>query len=197
MNAIETPYRGATFRSRLEARWAAMFDLLGWDWVYEPWDGNRYIPDFVLLGRRPVLVEVKPAVSLTELARYGERVEGGIRGHWDGDYLLVGATPALPGVPSGMDGPVIGWLGESTLHPAEPLDGEVDWLAAAGVWVGCIPCGATSQHDFRFIHSEQSYVCRSCGHYDGDGHLDPAIHPDRLTDLWNQAHQVTRWKGAA
>ena len=41
-----------------------MVDLLGWDWVYEPFDGNHYIPDFALLGARPVLVEVKRAVTL-------------------------------------------------------------------------------------------------------------------------------------
>ena len=34
--AIPTTYRGIRMRSRLEARWAAFFDRLGWEWEYEP-----------------------------------------------------------------------------------------------------------------------------------------------------------------
>ncbi|MEA2669684.1 MAG: hypothetical protein QOJ33_2618, partial [Chloroflexota bacterium] len=32
MDAIPTTYDGVNFRSRLEAKWAAFFDLLGWRW---------------------------------------------------------------------------------------------------------------------------------------------------------------------
>lgn len=58
MKAIPTMYAGTQFRSRLEARWAAMFDLLNFKWAYEPVDLNGYIPDFILFER--MLVEVKP-----------------------------------------------------------------------------------------------------------------------------------------
>ena len=37
-HAIPTEYKGAMFRSRLEARWAATFDILQMGWVYEPFD---------------------------------------------------------------------------------------------------------------------------------------------------------------
>ena len=56
--ARETRYNGVVFRSRLEAKWAAFFDLLQWDWEYEPIDLDGWTPDFRLFGR--VLVEVKP-----------------------------------------------------------------------------------------------------------------------------------------
>lgn len=50
INAIPTTYNGVTFRSRLEARWAIFFDLLGVAWEYEPegyTDGTTmYLPDF-------------------------------------------------------------------------------------------------------------------------------------------------------
>lgn len=36
MAAIPTKYRGLQMRSRIEARWAAMFDRVGWPWEYEP-----------------------------------------------------------------------------------------------------------------------------------------------------------------
>lgn len=48
MKAIPTVYGGVCFRSRLEARWAAFFDLIEWSWLYEPIDLNGWIPDFQL-----------------------------------------------------------------------------------------------------------------------------------------------------
>lgn len=59
IKAIPTYYKGVYFRSRLEARWAVIFDRLGIDWRYETEgyditidDGLtiRYLPDFLLLG---------------------------------------------------------------------------------------------------------------------------------------------------
>ncbi len=51
--AIETRYAGYRFRSRLEARYAVLFDSLGIKWDYEPegfelGGGKRYLPDFWL-----------------------------------------------------------------------------------------------------------------------------------------------------
>ncbi|SAL24929.1 hypothetical protein AWB67_00971 [Caballeronia terrestris] len=63
--AIPTRYAGVNFRSRLEARWAAFFDLAGWQWVYEPLDCNGWLPDFSIAARCDdvpggvLLVEVK------------------------------------------------------------------------------------------------------------------------------------------
>ncbi len=68
MNAIETTYAGCRFRSRLEARWAIVFDRLDLKWEYEPQGymiGSRlylpprpYLPDFFLPGFN-AWVEVK------------------------------------------------------------------------------------------------------------------------------------------
>lgn len=60
MKAIPTRYAGVIFRSRLEARWAAFFDLAGIQWDYEPFDLDGWTPDFVLHGDVPILAEVKP-----------------------------------------------------------------------------------------------------------------------------------------
>lgn len=73
IKAIETVYKGIRFRSRLEARWAIIFDSLGIEWRYETEgylirtsDGYsiRYLPDFVLYGGSircpdPLFIEVK------------------------------------------------------------------------------------------------------------------------------------------
>lgn len=59
--AIPTTYGGREYRSRLEARWAAFFDLLGWRHEHEPFDLGPWSPDFLLVGEdASVLVEIKP-----------------------------------------------------------------------------------------------------------------------------------------
>lgn len=58
--SIPTTYNGINFRSRLEARWAAFFDLLGWSWEYEAFDLPGWIPDFKIKGKKDIYVEVKP-----------------------------------------------------------------------------------------------------------------------------------------
>lgn len=66
--ARPTTYAGVNFRSRLEARWAAFFDLAGWRWEYEPVDLVGWSPDFLLfdiVGRR-MWVEVKPIDIATQ-----------------------------------------------------------------------------------------------------------------------------------
>jgi len=64
IKAIQTEYRDYRFRSRLEARWAIFFDLVGIRWEYEIegfWlDGKtKYLPDF-WLPQSSTMVEIKP-----------------------------------------------------------------------------------------------------------------------------------------
>jgi len=101
MKAYPTLYRGIQFRSRLEAKWAAFFDNLGWPWEYEPIDLDGYIPDFILTFPGPgikiygdksghysglLLVEVKPALKFEDLSKYKDKIKG-----WEGEVLIVGA----------------------------------------------------------------------------------------------------------
>lgn len=61
IKAIPTTYAGVNFRSRLEARWAAFFDLAEIRWEYEPFDLEGWAPDFLLRTKVcNVLCEVKP-----------------------------------------------------------------------------------------------------------------------------------------
>lgn len=76
--ALPAQYAGVTFRSRLEARWAFYFDLIGVEWKYEPegyaLKAGNYCPDFQCWDW---FVEVKPtefdkkahAAKLAELSR--------------------------------------------------------------------------------------------------------------------------------
>ena len=63
IKAIETVYKGYRFRSRLEARYAVMFDALGFEWQYEPegfdlGEMGYYLPDF-FLPKLNVWIEIK------------------------------------------------------------------------------------------------------------------------------------------
>ena len=64
MKALETEYKGILFRSRLEARWAILFDAFNLKWVYEPEcfilsNGQKYTPDFYIEEMK-LYIEVKP-----------------------------------------------------------------------------------------------------------------------------------------
>lgn len=90
IHGIPTLYNGARFRSRLEARWAAFFDLVGWKWDYEPFDLPGWIPDFIIHGdrERVLLVEVKPV----GLHAYHDG-EKEVFKHPTADLLLLGTGP--------------------------------------------------------------------------------------------------------
>lgn len=172
--AIETRYAGHLFRSRLEARWAALFDLVGWDWIYEPFDGDGYVPDFLLEGDYPVLVEVKPEPSIDKLKSHIEKLEAGLR-DWTGDVLIVGLTPEMQSASRTYENPVIGLLGEG-----EPRAWD------EGVWRLCRTCPTPA-----FAHTVQSYTARPCGHYDGGHTGGPVL--SNLKEMWGMAHEATRW----
>jgi len=94
---IPTTYAGVNFRSRLEARWAAFFDLACWSWDYEPFDLEGWTPDFLLRTKSGnILVEVKPIelmrpISLSTAAAYRKAVLH----HRDHVLLLLGIAPLM------------------------------------------------------------------------------------------------------
>lgn len=74
-SAIETPYKGYRFRSRLEARWAVFYDNLDLEWEYEKegfkLKGQLYLPDF-FIPRLDCWIEIKgqkPSEREQNLAR--------------------------------------------------------------------------------------------------------------------------------
>lgn len=95
MAGIPTVYGGVRFRSRLEARWAAFFDLLEWRWEYEPLDLEGYIPDFMLTGvwEDPFLVEVKPIVRLFgNESEFDAHLRHFADSGWRSSAIVVGAA---------------------------------------------------------------------------------------------------------
>jgi hypothetical protein len=187
---IATEHRFTRFRSRLEARWAVFFDAIGWRWEYEPFDLDGYIPDFAILGARPFLIEVKPAVAIDELR---EHIAKAGRAHRD--LLIVGATPFMPGTyggDSGTAGLMIQWnYGAETPAPEDATAEAAEWAEEAR-WHRCGEdgCGGIAVH-----HTIGWFVGYPCGHYDGDGYLGPAP-LDALERVWADARNRTQWESA-
>lgn len=98
IKAIPTKYEGLQFRSRLEATWAAFFDLMKWDWEYEPCDFPGWIPDFIV-GRDPYeYIEVKPWRAASEIKREPA---------WEGQPVVIcGIAPLMTESAIGVS---VGW----------------------------------------------------------------------------------------
>ncbi len=199
MNAIPTRYAGVQFRSRLEARWAAMFDLLGWRWEYEPIDLDGYIPDFVLQFAQPLLVEVKPlehwpcpvagCVACNPhdamVRDLHDRAFAKVRSSgWTGQAMLVGAVLMPPGrlavprigrsVPDGPPGDVDeGALDLESFYPDRVL-------------VQCRRCPSIRiWHD---IPEDVAWLGTCCDDSDRrSSELDP-------TALWREAGNRVQWR---
>jgi len=130
IEAKPTQYKGVQFRSRLEAHWAAFFDMLDWPWVYEPLDIGGWSPDFLIRGTANIFVEVKPILEFQEdIAKRMEinflqyikeycrppwnrawNDDPTVNGTWC-ETLLLGLAPFVP-VSEYDYGMAIGWSGE-------------------------------------------------------------------------------------
>lgn len=98
IKALETSYKGYRMRSRLEARWAIVFEQTGLTWEYEKQgldvNGTPYLPDFWIEDWK-TWVEIKPrngtdkGVQLCKDLSLHDRVML-IRGNpWPGEYELI------------------------------------------------------------------------------------------------------------
>jgi hypothetical protein len=172
---IVTYQSGVRYRSRLEARWAAFFELLGWRAFYEPFDLDGYIPDFILHGHSErVLVEVKPVTGMDDplFKTTAAKIE---RSGWKHDAVIV--SYFLP-ESTCWDGICVGWLGE---YPR---------------WGGEDFCWATAPfHDsdgLGFGHEYGSYHNRiTGGDNHGIGNCDP-----KIERYWRDAGNAVQWRAA-
>lgn len=94
---IPTIYKGYAMRSRLEARWARFFDILGVSWEYEVegFDLDKdglYLPDFYF-PQWKCWVEIKPATnSQDDLKLWWRKCDAVARGTKQ-NALLISGTP--------------------------------------------------------------------------------------------------------
>lgn len=207
LTAIPTRYGGVQFRSRLEARWAAFFDIAGWRWQYEPIDLAGWIPDFRLCGKVPALCEVKPidfaefsdseeeafdhvisavpnVMSICERFHQLRKQRENSSQLLDHEIIVLGLGPA----PSPMvddDGcsvPIFGYM----LH--ERMSGLVDWS---------VICSGHKPQRLDYIAvKNRSWRYRIGGQSDGDHHLK-FIKDCDVEDLWREAGNFVQWKAPA
>ena len=147
--SIPTKYNGRQYRSRLEARWACMFDLLGWRFEYEPCDLMRWIPDFAICEAQTIYVEVKPVMCFPKDVAY--QID---HSDCEEEALIVGATVPIP---NDLNAPCIGWLRE-----------DMWWEPASfGRWTGSESEAKNEHGRIGFCHTGQSFIDRITGCYDG------------------------------
>ena len=188
MKAIPTAYRGTNYRSRLEARWAAFFDLCEWDAEYEPVDFQGWIPDFALLGERDVVyVEVKPIVYFCPNTR--EKID---RSGCKDEVLLLGMTVAIKDSEAEGHPSCFGWLREM----GEMHEGAGWWMPAAfGRWAGSDSQLKNPGGRYGFCSAWGSFGDRITGCYDGGcwggGDMDPEL---KLQEIWRESGNLTQWK---
>lgn len=184
--AKPTLYKDTMFRSRLEARWAAFFDLAGWRWAYEPVDLERWTPDFVLPGAaNSILSEVKPLtwsepeqiLQDAELAKVlGQRTDRVCTDGLKDELLVLGNGPQRIGADW-----VLGVLADESWGAAP------DWA---------VLCGNDTVAGLDFCSRSGAFAYRMGGEWDGNAHVKP-INDNLPRALWANAGALVQWKGAA
>lgn len=169
---VPTEYGSTMFRSRLEARWAAFADLAGWQWVYEPFDGKGYLPDFAFtVAGRPLLVEVKPVATIEESRKHLPKIINGIGGLWNHDLVIAGVDPF------------------HCLY-VDFINGPEDWHSCQAVYSQCIRCNS----EFRIHADGMGFGCDTTGSDKWSSHI---AEDDYVNHLWREAGNRTRWNPAS
>lgn len=193
--AIPTVYRGRTYRSRLEARWAAFFDRLGWQHEYEPLDLGSWSPDFLL---RPinceVLVEVKPLDSFSQEAWdkviAGAGTQLGRPNPEEDPLITVLVTAVAPAVVGNIV--EIGWLGFSW-DGFKPRSAVIAWLVnemAPEVLPFIVSVGKEG------LTFSDGYVRLWFDHH-GNSYIPPQSYSEHTLKLWAEATSAVQWRGRA
>lgn len=164
-------------RSRLETRWAAFFDELGWPWVYEPFQLGNYVPDFVLQFHEPLLVEVKGDYSIATNEIIGRAKLGG----WPGELVIVreGLVPC-----SEFDGWSMGKIHDPQVGDS---NGDPGALGTSPARIARCECC----REIAVFDALMSYHCRKCGESSGNpgGESEEKL----IEEAWARACNATRF----
>ena len=183
---IITFYNGIKFRSRLEAKWACLFDLLKWEWEYEPFDLNGWIPDFIVYGRREeILIEIKPIRIFDKTI--ANKMEIATTNMRESELLILG-TSFIHG---DFDQCAFGWLGEFIGKYTEKW--EWSWGAANIIrWQGTESEEKNPNRIIGFCHEYQGFHDRITGCYDGGVSCDETAARE-ANNLWHKATNTVQW----
>lgn len=174
IKAIPTKYGGTLFRSRLEARWAAFFDLIGIRWIYEPFELDGWTPDFMISLPEDAFREVEDTRLLVEVKPIDmQQFRNKFRVHMVGDDVRVRFES------SEFAKAIRHW----EKHPI-----LLCGLSPMGGWKSGAPWGALSSwfvscEDWQTVHDE--LFVWACGEDLKSGRVDR---------LWNEAGNRVRYK---
>lgn len=205
IKAKPTLYKGIEFRSRLEARWAAFFDLLGWKWEYEPCDFDGWYPDFVLFGEKTykfgeedvqpfehdgekkighdgrIFVEVKPVIEFPK--EVGLRMVRSLPNKFESELLILGQRP-LGVSDEWHEGTRLGWIAEG--HIGKP----------SGLWWqnAIIGCWKDSKYPIGFAPEYGDYCDRISGEHHPSPNGDKNYENAEIDRVWGIAHKIVRFE---
>ena len=186
--AIPTVYNGRQYRSRLEAKWAAFFDLLGWRFEYEPADFGKWSPDFLLFCENvsPIFVEVKP-IDAFDWPTAQKMISGCPRGAVT-HIMLVGTAPFQP-----LSGPDFGsddlWTNTGT---------EIGWCAYADPdhnrsWSGFFIAKAASGRFDLFTEYPAGAITQEAQLPDNYPPFGWMAQLSELREMWAKACNTVQW----
>jgi hypothetical protein len=190
---IPTNYHGTRYRSRLEARWAAFFDLLKWDTHYEPFDLDGYIPDFVVHGRTwvgekiPILIEIKPVSGETD-PLFTATAQKIARSGWRHEALIVSYFLPYSECCNELS---VGWLCDEADYIKWEPDPTAPLTFSSWAYAPFQEVGAGSQALVGFCHEYQSYHDRISG---VNPHSTGIHNEASVIDLWAQAGKAVQWR---
>ncbi len=167
ISAIPTEYKGVRFRSRLEAKWAAFFDLCEWPWSYEPVDLKFYVPDFLLRFDRPLLVEIKPLMSFDESNELNHAKSKARSSGWESEIVILGAE-------------------------VDPVFGAFYDLEAG--WTEATPFHCPDCHEYSMLAEGGSWICRV--HGCDLGRRMRGATPWNVGHDFARASRLVQWKAA-
>jgi hypothetical protein len=187
IKAIPTRYSGITFRSRLEARWAAFFDLMCWTWHYEPFDLDGWFPDFLIEGKSQTLVEVKPFMEYDEPTM--RRIDFAAKKACPNkEVLLLGPGLRFDGVVS------LGLLGQ------RPVENYPFHFQPAILVTAKLMQAHDSDQSYApgligdFYHETDYWGCRVSGFYEGNIVQSYNMGLERARDFWGRAAAAVQYK---
>jgi len=157
-----TQYNGVNYRSRLEAKWAAFFDVLEWKFQYEPIDFSGWSPDFLIMGHRNVYVEVKPIVVSIEPVEIIDKL---LSSGCNDEMLIVGMSPLAR---KDDDRAILGWLAEDRCFGTSVF----------GMWASSV---------IGFCHDDMTYRDRITGEHDGWRGIHEPLGANDIMMAWNEA----------
>lgn len=182
--AIPTRYAGHLFRSNLEARHAAVFDILGWAWSYETVEGDGKIIDFVVHVPlwTPILCEVRPVVEYHGYREVGAELQRAFRG-WQGHLMVLGSELRWESPVWTAYAAMLVW--EDDQYRLSLLSAEDYFLAQEFLPVQMLRCPKCGQVTLRSV-VEIPYPCQ------GHGAMEPVTR-QWAKELWGQAGEAVRY----